>query len=131
MNFEAKPPGLCRRCESWEPLFTGEAWGVRSFVDAPPEVQEAIKARLEAQIEADGWADAYGALGNDYPCSTDGVDHSVPGGSDWPEWGECNRTDLHGNEPSLARAIDGSHYRAVLRCHANFGCIQYQELQPD
>ena len=62
----------------------------------------------------------------------DGINHDagwldeVPGGSNWPEWGECVRTELNHDATSLARAVDGSLYRAVLRTHGTFGCVQFE-----
>lgn len=125
--------GRCCGCIYWKPLFTGEAWGVRSFVDAPEEAKAEIKRKLEAQMLEDEDADPYKALGYDQRGLSAGFQwwsREVPGGVDWPEWGECLLTILHSEqaERSLARAVDGSLYRAVLRCHAEFGCVQYQEF---
>jgi hypothetical protein len=124
---------LCRSCKHWTPLFSGEAWGVRSFADAPDDVRAKIKTKLAAQIEAlvfsnpsdFGLQHTPGMAAADYSFSDD-----VPGGFDWPEWGECQRTELESEsaKTSLARAVDGSLYRAVLRCHADFGCVQWEPV---
>jgi hypothetical protein len=119
----------CLRCKHWEPLFTGEQWGVRSFLDAPVEAQAEVKAKLAAQSVRDGWANVGEALDwMDGPTDASFTADKVPGGPDWPEWGECERTRLEGNSTpgSLAMAIDGSMYHAVLRCHGRFGCIQWE-----
>lgn len=123
----------CKTCLSWRPLFIGEAWGVRSFMDAPAEAQAEIKGRMatidpkynepmgtDAIMGVPGWDAGYGA----------GDDGSVPGGPEWPEWGECALTVLHNDasKKSLARAMDGSRYMAVLRCHGNFGCVQWKQF---
>ena len=122
----------CRSCEHWAPLFTGEAWGVRSFADAPDDVRAEVKAKLAANTAADGYPDDLAQFG-----LTESAGHwsgswadNVPGGTDWPEWGECLRTKLESEsaKTSLARAIDGSMYHAVLRCHADFGCVQWEPV---
>lgn len=122
----------CQTCEHWRPLFSGEAWGVRSFVDAPEAERARVKAHLAERVARsrgrldplDDTADLpeFDASPRDvwYPAS------EIPGGEDWPEWGECALTEIGAAAPSLARAIDGSRYHAVLRCHADFGCVQWR-----
>lgn len=126
-----EPPIKCRTCKHWTPLFSGEVWGVRSFVDAPPEAQAEIRAKLDAYFKENGYTTVEGALGYEYLCSVEDDDQGiVPDGPDWPEWGECQLTELHNeaSKKSLARAIDGSAYRAVLRCHQDFACMQWEEF---
>lgn len=115
----------CRSCMHWKPLFSGEAWGVRSFVDAPAEARDRIKQTLQAALS--GGKDIYEAVENmhELPADAEMGLGSIPGGIDWPDWGECSLTDIACEKKSLARAIDGSEYMAVLRCHADFGCVQW------
>lgn len=124
--------GPCSTCRHWLPLFTGEDWGVRSFVDAPAEAQAEITQRLEQQMKADGYADAFDALAEKVPESLLRYDTEIPGGTDWPYWGECAPTQLdsEASKTSLARAMDGSMYHAVLRCRCNFGCVQWEAFEP-
>ena len=43
------------------------------------------------------------------------------------EWGHCERADFDNeDDDSLARAVDGSQYYAILRTHHTFGCVQYK-----
>lgn len=90
---------LCRTCAHWRPLFTGEAWGVRSLIDAPPEARVGVRLDLS--------------------------DNKYHAKMDWMEAGDCALTDMENEAPTLAQAIDGSVYYAVLRCHGNFGCVQW------
>lgn len=109
----------CRNCQHWEPLFSGEHWGVRSFADAPESERELILRELAA-------ADSFGFPKDHYP----GMHHPSPGSSlrgVWPMWGKCKITDLDYDGNTLARAQDGSGYTAVLQCHADFGCVQWKE----
>lgn len=126
----------CRTCEHWRPLFSGEAWGVRSFVDAPEGDRERILAWMRERFAKAGCVAAYwdeddappAPLPESSDSCTSGFLSSVPGTPDWPLWGECVLTELGEDAPSLARAIDGSDYMAVLRCHADFGCVQWREF---
>ena len=120
----------CRSCRHWRPFFTGEAWGVRSFIDAPAEAKAEITARLEASWkERDAYPDDWETDPPDGANLDAGWLDEVPGGPDWPEWGECARTELNHDATSLARAVDGSLYRAVLRTHGTFGCVQFEVVQ--
>ncbi len=133
-----KESEFCRNCVHWKPLFTGEAWGVRSFVDAPADEQARIRDRLSAVQDTDDAADFLQeecGLGYDESWSASSASNDnggVPGSPDWPEWGECLRTE-YGKEHakgSRALAMDGSQYMAVLRCHADFGCNQFVQIVP-
>ena len=107
--------GSCQTCRHWKPDLTGEAWGVRSFADAPEAIQKEIeKARWE-------W---WGEI------------------KDWYYWGSCVLTDMENYEKetneetgamakipkTLALAFDGSDYHAGLRTRCNFGCVQYEAI---
>src|SRR5579863_6025035 len=100
----------CKTCAHWKPYLTGEEWGVRSFADAPAETRAAMMGRL----------------------SDDKYQHSdLP--SDWYDWGDCQLTEMDGDSyerrpiERRAIAIDGSHYYAILRCAADFGCVCHKE----
>lgn len=118
----------CRQCQHWKPLFTGEAWGVRSFADAPADAQAEIVTRLAHQKDRDGYADVQQALNGHI--AADGTSYSstpkVLSPTDWLRMGECVLTEEYGELPSLARAIDGSEYMAMLNTDADFGCVQWQ-----
>lgn len=109
-------------------MWTGEAWGVRSFADAPEVERTRIIKALKAQHSRDGWRDIYdvGLSDNDVSGYINGNNELTGLPDNWPEWGECVLTEFSDDvTESLARAIDGSEYRAVLRCHAKFGCVQF------
>lgn len=114
----------CRTCRHWRPLFSGEAWGVRSFVDAPGAERERILALVASDLD---WRSA-----EMEPIRTRrrGNEHVAATPENWPEWGECARAELESeaSKGSLALAMDGSMYIAVLHCHADFGCVQWQEF---
>lgn len=99
---------LCQTCVHWKPLFTGEKWGVRSFADLSAEQQKTTLPNHDV--------------------SHRGITTENPSSRDWPMWGDCALTILESEEAetSLARAMDGSAYFAVLRCRANFGCVQHK-----
>ena len=118
----------CKDCEHWKPLFAGETWGVRSFSDVPLDVREDIIRKLEKQKENVGYSCPVDVIGY-HPDVNDScleTETSVPGTTDWPYWGECQRTEFGKltSNGSLAIAMDGSHYMAVLRTRCNFGCVQ-------
>lgn len=122
----------CRSCKHWQPLFTGEAWDVRSFVDAPESERTRIEKLLEIKYGDPAWRDAKEALMPiEHACLQ--YDHKdIPGdNTEWPYWGECALTvyDDPASETTLARAAYGSYYYAVLRCRCNFGCVQWEEVQ--
>lgn len=117
----------CRTCKHWMPLFTGETWGVRSFADAPETERSSILQCLEEFRLREGYEGVWEAVGD--TGITDSADRSAAGLKDWPMWGECALTDLDTESPTLARAIDGSQYKAILRCHADFGCIQWDNAE--
>ena len=123
-------PKLCQYCRHWKPLFTGEDWGVRSFADAPAEVRDDILAELRSR-KARADADDYSGEPWEYWEAHEGYSTADIVGVEWPMWGECVRTDLNNEEAtvgSLARAVDGSRYYAILRCRANFGCVQWEAI---
>lgn len=54
------------------------------------------------------------------------------------EFGECGAVahggedhDLRNTDPRLALAIDGSGYRAALRCRSDFGCVLFEPNLPE
>jgi hypothetical protein len=67
------------------------------------------------------WADASGS-------------HTVRWNDD-PRWGRCQLTeqpDAKPNHPwSLAKAIDGEGYFAVLETRDDFGCVQHKVASED
>lgn len=116
--------GQCRNCLHWKPYWTGKEWGVKSFIDAPEAERQRILLALRDRAEIFSLS---GVPGSD----------AVPGrknpetlketlGENWPEWGECELTELEREGETLARAMDGSRYMAVLCCHGNFGCVQFK-----
>ena len=125
----------CISCIHWAPLFTGEEWGVRSFADAPSDIQTHITELLVRQFNIDGFIDLESdVLINKVTISEEDVTrgaNDIPGNPDWPYWGECSRTNMNGENAStsLARAIDGAMYRAILRCRCNFGCVQWEIIR--
>jgi hypothetical protein len=111
---------FCRNCQHWTPHWTGEQWGVRSFIEGPEEDRSFILAELLRRETDNSYFDTFDLGESEHNPSYYGAL-----GENWPEWGKCNLTELGNDLPTLAKAIDGSEYYAVLCTHANFSCIQF------
>ncbi len=108
---------ICQFCKHWNPYVTGELYGVRSFLDLPQEEQQRLN--IVAKEQLDNYANSKHIVKS--------LNSMRPFEAKWLEWGECSLTELGKTaQESLALAIDGSDYMAILRCHGNFGCNQWK-----
>ena len=137
----------CKGCKHWEPLFSGKAWGVYSFLDLPENVKSYVQSKLLEQFERDGYFDPDSL----YACQVDDFEASklymslfkknshvytdvgVLKTPDWLLWGKCLLTEnTNENEPisekiKLALVTDRSNLPSHLKCHAEFGCVSWEK----
>ena len=124
-------PNTCRNCVHWDPLFKGTTWGVKCVLDAPQVELEVLKTRMIQQEARDGYVDVDALDNHGGTFDYRGVSRASSDASSkhpWWEWGHCMLTTHKEDEQSetLARAIDGSNYYAVLQTHHTFGCVQHR-----